>query len=329
MTKMRIQFFTNTIFLFCVFLCYGQRPYVKSTQLPLKAEVFENIPYKTLSEGGTVLLDLYLPKQKSENQKMPLVVQIHGGGWVEGNKDIPAGTYTEKTVLKFLENNFAVISLNYRLVGKENHFPSPIEDVKDALRWISENAENYRFDLDNIGLWGGSAGAHLSLLSAYSNDEDFLGDAKVTTNPVKVRYVLDNFGPTDLNPLFQTNACKIKVALIGLISKQIIEIRRKLIFALTGFYLEENKEKATEILTQISPIKYMQKPVPTYILHGNKDRVVPLSQSKKLKKTLTKNNSEVLMEIVKGGDHGFNQLTEEKEEELAQKMVDFAKNHLN
>ena len=114
-------------------------------------------------------------------------------------------TYYRQFILKELLNqNFAVASINYSLLNDSIHFPQPIIDCKDAVRWIKSKAQHYFLDTNNIGLWGSSAGGHLALLSAYYPDEKLQGDTSLQAYSSSVNYVIDQFAPTDLNKLFRT-----------------------------------------------------------------------------------------------------------------------------
>ena len=99
-------------------------------------------------------LDLYLPA-KAEGP-LPLVVWVHGGAWLGGNKDNPPGLF-------LLPRGYALASVNYRL-SQHARFPAQIEDCKAAIRWLRANAAAYRLNLDKIGVWGASAGGHLVAL---------------------------------------------------------------------------------------------------------------------------------------------------------------------
>ncbi|WP_231433813.1 MULTISPECIES: alpha/beta hydrolase [unclassified Chryseobacterium] len=298
----------------------------KSTVLFDSASVSENIVYKTDESGKEIKLDIYRPKN-SENTKLPVVIYVHGGAWVEGDKVIYADNYVENTILKLLKKNHAVISVNYRLVSEDVHFPTPVQDTKDAVRWVRKNADEYNLDENNIGMWGVSAGAHLSLLSAYTEDKDFVGDSRLSQYSAKVNYVVDNFGPVDMNRLLHTRATKPLLLTVGLISKKIIDLRGKLIKGITGLDIKENKKEVVEICKTISPLTYTQNTVPTLILHGNKDKIAPVRHSKRLNKMLNKENTEHKFIIVKKGNHGFYTTDKTYQEELNNEMVNFIISH--
>ncbi|MCE3075649.1 alpha/beta hydrolase [Chryseobacterium gwangjuense] len=322
------RFLTNLFFIFLlgVFsLGFSQNQIEQEAQksifLPEKTIVSENITYKTNNEKP-LLLDIYKPKNSS-SEKLPVLIYVHGGGWVGGEKTIHADTYIENTILKLVERNYAVISIEYTLVNETVHFPLPIQDTKDAIRWVRKNAEKYNFDANNIGLFGASAGSHLSMLAAYTKDNEFVGAPELSGYSAKVNYVVNNFGPTDLNTLLHTRAGKIPVFFINLFAKNIVELRSKIVLGMSGYDIKKDKRKIVEYFKTISPISYVDHGIPTLILQGNKDKVVPMQQSKKLKRKLRKENIANSLTIVKDGVHGFRTTDKAYLEQLSNEMVDF------
>lgn len=321
------RFFTNLFFVLIITIStFGFSQKQKSQVLFQAANVSENIAYKTDESGKKIQLDIYRPKN-TDDKKIPVVVYVHGGAWVEGDKIITADNYVENTILKLLEKNYAVISINYRLVSENLHFPAPIQDTKDAIRWIRKNADQYHLDENNIGMWGVSAGAQLSLLSAYTQDNEFLGDPKLSEYSAKVNYVVDNFGPTDMNTLLHTRAPKPMLFIVGLISQKIIDIRTNLAHGLTGYDIKTDRQKVIEVCKTISPLNYTQNTVPTLILHGNKDKVAPLRHSKRLNRMLKKAGTEHSLIVVKKGNHGFKNTDKTYQDVLNDEMIKFILSH--
>ena len=93
--------------------------------------VLSNIAYSDISEMN--LLDLYLPTQKAE--KMPLVIYIHGGGFIRGDK-----THHLIGILHALDRGYAVAGINYR-TGEHTPYPALLEDCCDAIRFLKKNEE--------------------------------------------------------------------------------------------------------------------------------------------------------------------------------------------
>ncbi len=327
------RFSINLFFIF--FICLSNVSYSQSsletpgsptTILPEKTALLENVSYKKDTAGNPILLDIYKP-QNSTSEKLPVVIYVHGGAWAKGDKSVRAESYIESFILKLVEKNYAVISIDYTLVSENVHFPLPIQDTKDAVRWVRKNAEKYNFDSQNIGFFGASSGAHLSLLAAYTNDNEYIGSPELSSYSGKVNYVVSNFGPTDLNLLLHTRLGKIPVAIVGLFFKPIVEIRQKLVMGISGYDIKKDKRKAVEYLKTVSPINDVENGVPTFILHGNKDKVAPLKHSKKLAKKLKKQNIETSLVIVKDGIHGFGTTDKTYMNQLTDQMVNFIVAH--
>ncbi|PWN63606.1 alpha/beta hydrolase [Chryseobacterium phosphatilyticum] len=326
------RFFTNLLFVlfltsfqFTFSQSFSQSPakvqHVKSTLLPEIATISENIVYKTSKRGDSLSLDLYTPKNFSGT--LPVLIYVHGGGWIEGSKAVYADNYLETTIAKLIAKQYAVISINYTLLNDSTHFPLPLEDTKDAVRWVRKNAEKYNFDIHNIGLFGASAGAHLSLLAAYTPDNAFIGSPLLSSYSAKVNYVVDHYGPADLNKLFLTRLGTIPVAIVGMISKKIVSLQQGLVKGLSGYDLKKDQDRAIDYLKTISPVTYTKTGVPTLIVQGNKDKIVPLSQSKKLYRKLRKAKIESSLITIDNGVHSFSTTDKATLDKMTDQTVDF------
>ncbi|MFC3160975.1 alpha/beta hydrolase fold domain-containing protein [Chryseobacterium arachidis] len=252
---------------------------------------------------------------------------VHGGAWAKGDKTVRADSYIESFILKLVDKNYAVISIDNTLVSETVHFPLPIQDTKDAVRWVRKNAEKYNFDINNIGFFGASSGAHLSMLSAYTNDTEYVGSPGLSAYSGKVNYVVSNFGPTDLNNLLHTRLGKFPVTIVGWFFKPIVEIRQKLVMGISGYDIQTEKRKAIDYLETVSPINDVENGIPTFMLHGNKDKVAPIKHSKRLARKLKKQNIEATLVVVKDGTHGFGNTDKAYLNQLTDKMVDFIESH--
>jgi len=128
-------------------------------------EVAKDIAYGDAGERN--LLDVYRPVER--NAPLPVLLQIHGGGWTIGDKREQA-----KPLMNLLAaNGWACVAANYRLSPKAS-FPDHIVDVKRAIAWIREHGPDYGLDPSFIAITGGSAGGHLSSLAALTaNDPEF------------------------------------------------------------------------------------------------------------------------------------------------------------
>lgn len=111
-------------------------------------------------------LDLYLPPGKPAPR--PLVIYIHGGGWMAGHPRQSGAFANWPDVLALIASRgYVVASIEYRFSG-EAAFPAAIQDVKAAIRWLRAHATEYGIDPGRVVVWGGSAGGHLAALAGVS-----------------------------------------------------------------------------------------------------------------------------------------------------------------
>lgn len=158
--------------------------------LPIQKEYLD-ISYASGSNAQK--MDIFLPDTVKD--KNPVLIWIHGGGWKGGDKSEFRNT-NRLTELK--KRGYAVVVINYRLSG-EAKFPAQIFDVKAAIRWVKANAGTYKFNPDKIGVWGSSAGGHLSALAGTSGSIAELEDLNQGNSSFSstVQVVVDWYGPTD------------------------------------------------------------------------------------------------------------------------------------
>ena len=105
-------------------------------------------------------LDVYYPQGTKKNAKLPVIIDIHGGGWMYGDKEL-----NEYYCLALAEQGYCVFNLSYRLVPDVT-VNEQLQDISEALSWISMNMKNYPCDSENIMLTGDSAGGQLAVYSA-------------------------------------------------------------------------------------------------------------------------------------------------------------------
>lgn len=102
-------------------------------------------------------LDILYPDGLGADEKLPVIVDIHGGGWMYGTKDL-----NEYYCLSLADRGFVVFNLSYRLVPDVT-VNEQIQDIAAALKWINENMANYPCDMENVMLTGDSAGGQLAI----------------------------------------------------------------------------------------------------------------------------------------------------------------------
>jgi acetyl esterase/lipase len=239
--------------------------FAKGKDLPEKTML--NVSYGT---DSLQTMDVYLPANRSAEKTKSLIL-VHGGGWTSGSKaDFAAYLDSFKTRLP----HYAIFNINYRLANGGHLFPAQEHDVKAAVDFIVENAEDYNVSNDRFSLLGFSAGAHLALLQAYKY-----------TSP-KIKAVVDYFGPTDLVAMYQRPWHPLVPLALQMI---------------TG----TTPEKNSRLFEEASPANYVsESSPPTLILHGAKDVVVNVSQSKLLADKLKASGVKHELRVYPNEGHG-------------------------
>ena len=125
---------------------------------------FDNISYG--EDLVWNLLDVYRPKKK--DGKLPVIVNIHGGGWVYGDKEI-----YQFYGMSLAQRGFAVVNFSYRL-APEAKFPAQLEDINNVITWMYQNGDKYGLDMEHVFMVGDSAGGHLcGIYSAICTNERY------------------------------------------------------------------------------------------------------------------------------------------------------------
>ena len=119
-----------------------------------------NIPYNNDSLPKH-LLDIYLPPNAKGT--VPLVILVHGGGWLGNDKYADIG-YMKKMVAEIVSSGFALASIDYRF-ATQAIFPAQIQDCNRAISFLVDNADKYNLDKERIAVMGFSAGGHLASLT--------------------------------------------------------------------------------------------------------------------------------------------------------------------
>ena len=292
---MQILFYVTILF-YVVFLsndCRAEKkvseepPQVRETAASLKSifkryRIFYDIDYLDKPESKSQKLDLYVPKKAGKLEPVPVVIWIHGGGWSAGDKRF--GPF-----VPLLKRDFAVASINYRL-SQEAKFPAQIHDCKRAVLWVKRNASRYNLDPARVGVWGASAGGHLSALLGATSSSDSLEKEKESRElNSDVQAVCDWFGPVNLSPVVKHDKGSKKYEVHRLVQE---------LLGVDGRVLVEATRQASPV-TYITP-----KAPPTLIMHGDRDKLVALKQSKEFYDKLKACNVDVQFETISGG-HGF------------------------
>ncbi|HEY1172947.1 MAG TPA: alpha/beta hydrolase [Verrucomicrobiae bacterium] len=231
-------------------------------------------------EGKVLDLDIYLPKHATN--RLPVIIWIHGGSWKSGSR--------YPCPLAFLaKDGMAVVSIEYRLMD-DAPFPAQLYDCKGAIRWLRANANRFNLDPEHVAVFGASAGGHLAALIGTTPEvKELEGDVGGNLDQSsRVQAVCAFYPPTDLDRLI-TNKDERR--------SPTSDIGR-----LLGGSLEKNLDKAAKA----SPMRYITPDdAPFYILHGDKDDMVPVEHSKWLHEALLKAGVESTLYIVPNKGHAI------------------------
>ena len=262
--------------------------------IPSVTPQYKDLAYASRSEAEK--LDIYLPEGSGP---FPLVVSVHGGAFMMGDKGDP---FAVEGFDQLLQAGYALASINYCLSG-EVIAPAQIQDVKAAVRWLRAHAREYHLKPEKIGAWGASAGGNLVALLGVSCSVPVLEGADLgnATQSSCVQAVIDWFGPTDFGQMdsqFAGNGCpqthndpdSPESRLVG----APIQLRPDLV-------------KAANPITYVTPFA-----PPFLIMHGTEDCIIPPQQSQLLYNALLAaiGVDKVTLVFLHGAGHGGPQFFE-------------------
>lgn len=239
------------------------KPTMRSVILPYLGDTscrgVRNIAYG--DAGKSNMLDVWRRHDLPVDAKAPVLLQVHGGGWVSGSKNGQAVTLMGHMAA----NGWVCVAINYRLSPKAT-WPDHIVDVKRAIAWIRDNIADHGGDPSFIAITGGSAGGHLAALAALSaNDPAFQpGFEDVDTS---VQAAVPFYGvydlvdpevmPPDTTQFLERHVMKLKTT------------------------------DAPELWAAASPVERANPDAPPFlVIHGTNDSLVPVEQARVFVETL-------------------------------------------
>jgi acetyl esterase/lipase len=247
-------------------------------------------------DGMALTLDVFTPKKTPNGAA---VIWVVSGGWFSSHDGVNAGAVSE-----LLSRGYTVFAVVH---GSQPRYtiPDAVADMNRSVRYIRSRAEEYKIDPDRIGITGGSAGGHLSLMIGTAGAPGKL----VASDPVervssRVQAVACFFPPTD----FLNYGKPGNVALGGGVLKdfaapfQFREFDPK-----TKCYVQITDEaRRLEIGRQISPAYHASKDSPpTLIIHGDADKLVPIQQAELVMAKLKEAGVPAELVVKKGAGHGW------------------------
>lgn len=250
--------------------------FANGVQSTMDVQFWSPVGYRPLT------LDIYLPPKSLPRPKagFPLVVQIHGGGWMIGDKRLSGPFVDWPSVLASLAaTGYVVAAVDYRL-SSEAQFPVPAQDVKAAIRWLRIHASQYGIDRTRAIAWGESAGAHLAALATLSCGDRLL-EPQEASNPFNL--------VAEVTTKTASDCVQGGVAWFGVYDMTTIQVQSREIHALSrderdapewrllGCFANQCRPAQ---LAAASPISYVDKKDPPMLLIvGDADTTVPPEQS--------------------------------------------------
>ena len=226
------------------------------------------------TSGVPLRFDMLAP---DSDRPLPLVVCIHGGGWISGDKED-----MHEIVALFAQNGYAAAAPQYRLAPLYP-FPAAVLDVMNFVRYARANAKDLNVDGDRVASFGNSAGGHLASMLGVL---DKLPSEPAGTPSSRVQAVVDLCGIADIDdPEIQNNP-------------------------IAWAFLEKLMDKPYEgneaEFKLASPASHVDsRSAPFLIIHGEADDIVPVDQSERMAAALR--GHQVPVEFIKLPDegHGF------------------------
>ncbi|SHO60766.1 alpha/beta hydrolase [Algoriphagus zhangzhouensis] len=267
---------------------------------PEGTKLHGNIPYMqdTLKKH---LLDIYLPPNAKGN--VPLVIWVHGGGWLSNDKYADMG-YMKETIAEIINQGYALASIDYRF-STQATFPAQMLDCNASISYLYDNASKYGFDTDRFALMGFSAGGHLASMLGLTNNQkvnEFFVPG--TSKDFQFKAVVDFYGPADLT-LFP-----------GAIDAKSPE----------GLLIGAAPLDRPDLAKMASPVSFVdEKDPPFLIIHGEKDDLVSPRQSHLLNAWLKVKGVPTDMIVVPGAPH-FGSMFDAPE--IRERVFAFLKEHL-
>jgi acetyl esterase/lipase len=247
-------------------------PSAPAVALMTGARVHKDIQYATVGETS-LMCDVYVPNppepakttnaagENSETDRRPAVLLVHGGGWASGDK-WTVGSFARALA----EKGVVAVSINYRH-APAHKFPAQVDDVRAALVWLVDHADDYNVDVDRIGMFGYSAGGHLSCMIGTLADAPWetvrattawdQSDPRWKKIP-KVCGVVGGGTPCDFRTLPIDNTA-------------------------VAYFLGGSRRECPETYRAASPAEHASAgDAPTLFIHGTTDLIVPIASSRVL-----------------------------------------------
>lgn len=250
--------------------------------------------------GKRNLLDIYHPHEPREGG-YPVLLQVHGGGWMIGEKEQQA----KPLMYHLAQRGWICVAINYRL-SPTAAFPAHIIDVKKAIAWVRENIVEYGGNPDFIAVTGGSAGGHLSSLAALTpNLADFQpGFEEADTS---VQAAVPFYGVYDLVDRYDIRP---EMSMEAMLSDKVMQCTR---------------EQNPDLWESSSPLAHVHENAPPmFIIHGTHDSLVWVEEARTFVSALQKVAKQaVVYGELPGAQHAFEVFHSVRTDHTVNAVTDF------
>ncbi len=221
----------------------------------------------------------------------PLVVCVHGGGWVKGHHH-----GFRKQIAWLAENGYAAATVEYRLAPKDK-FPAQVHDVKAAVRFLRANAVRLRIDPERVGAWGASAGGYLVAMVGLAGPRDGLeGNGPHLDQSSRVQAVVNWFGGLDFRTI-RNSAVGTLALKLGFNGRDINGLMRDFL---------GTDDRAAEVVRQASPAVYADPQDPPILtVQGERDVLVPVAEARRFHQALKHAGADSTLVVYPRAGHGF------------------------
>jgi acetyl esterase/lipase len=254
--------------------------------------------------GTALTMDVFRPKTGANGAA---IIWVMSGGWFSTHDSIPANMgvrgYTVFAVVHGSQPRFTIVDA--------------VADMNRAVRFIRYHAKDYGIDPDRIGITGGSAGGHLSLMQGVKPaPPDEKSKDPVDHVSAKVQAVACLFPPTDFLNYGETGKIAWTTTLNWLPSA--FDFQKEVETVKGNFFSKQfapvSPEEKTQIAKDVSPIYWITADAPpTLIIHGDADNIVPIEQSRRFIEKMQEAKVEAKLEVRPGKGHGWAGMEPDKE----------------
>jgi acetyl esterase/lipase len=270
----------------------------KMLEVPIKepsVNLISDVVYSQQPIYGDSNVPLEMDILQPEGKKpLPAVVFVPGGGFMSANND-----KSVQQRMTISEAGYVVASIEYR-VTPQSTFPSPLEDVKAAIRYLRANAEKFNIDPENIVVMGSSAGGYLAAFAGITNGLAEFDKGENLDQSSDVKAVIDLYGLSDLTRVGDGFSEEIQALHKSPSAPEGMWVNGPSVMS-PGGSIFDNLEKAAKA----NPITYITKDAPPFlIMHGDEDTLVSPNQTEILHENLINKGVDSTYYVVKGAGHG-------------------------